>query len=339
VSVPKESIWQELRSECLDAIPWDCRIDATNPVNLASWQKQGYYSIRSANRSRFELIASSADIGSALLTDVECLLDHAAEHQVTLWRQINSSEWLSPAWLGVTVYYWGFFISLAITRLTGKTAWFVTPEIARDLKKLSPVPSSTAGAGCFRIACANRLSATNRLVVLKKTKARFHDDVWGLWLSSCSSKVGRLPSPAVDSLERRLFTAIATTAKRMGNDWPSAFRNAINYRSGFAYTAVRRRSVLKSFSYLRQPSTYDMTDLLARFEKNVLIAKNRDWISKAPQVVLEVLVDLTFIMHALATELHAELIDRHGLDGRWLIKRRRFLQTNGLNSGGGTWPS
>jgi hypothetical protein len=124
----------------------------------------------------------------------------------------------------------------------------------------------------------------------------------------------------------------------LGDDWPSAFRNAINYRSGFAYTAVRRENVLKSFNYLRAPSTYDIAEVLDRFERTLLSVKSSDRILLLPQVVLELLVDLTFIIHALATELHAELVDRHRLDVRWRGGRQRFLKTNKLTTEDGIWP-
>jgi hypothetical protein len=77
VTVPKESIWQDLRRNCLDAIPRGSRTSPTSPVSLARWRERGYYTVRATNAKRFELIASTEDFGSALLTDVECLLDNA----------------------------------------------------------------------------------------------------------------------------------------------------------------------------------------------------------------------------------------------------------------------
>ena len=95
----------------------------------------------------------------------------------------------------------------------------------------------------------------------------------------------------------------------VGDDWPSQCRTAVNYWAGFAYTAVRREHVLKSFSYLRQPATYDIGQILDRFESTLHRTRGRTPILNAPQTVLELLVDLTFILHAISIELHRELAD------------------------------
>jgi hypothetical protein len=54
---------------------------------------------------------------------------------------------------------------------------------------------------------------------------------------------------------------------------------------------------------------------------------------------LEILVDFAFIIRAIVTDLHDELIERHRLDSRWRDARRRFLKANGLLSEKGYWPS
>jgi hypothetical protein len=338
VSVPKESIWQDLRADCLGAIPPSSRVILTSPVNLAAWQRQGVYVVNSATKKGFELYVPADDFGSSLLADAEHMLDNAAEHQVSLWRHIHTPEWLSPAWLGVTVYYWSFYLALAITRLTGRTVWFVTREIAQNLRTLAPSTAAASGAGCYRMICGPPVSATERTLMLEKTDARIHDELWRLWFTDCSARLARSGPALATSNEARLFTAIVRSSQRLGNDWPSAFRNAINYRSGFAYAAVRRTPVLKSLGYLKEPATYDMPKVLDRFETAVARVRTTASISQEPQKVLELLVDLTFIIHAIAKELHAELLDRCRLDKRWRTSRLRFLKENRLISDEGSWP-
>lgn len=338
MSVPKENIWQDLRRDCLNAIPSGSRTNPADPITLAEWQKRGFYVVHATTAKNFQLSASSVDFGSALLTDVECLLDHAAEHQVSLWKHIQSAEWLSPAWLAVTTYYWSFYLSLAITRLTGRTAWFLTKEIAKNLKTMGPASAASPGAGCFRLVCGTPVSMADRTLVLEKTNSRIHDEIWQLWFTGCSARLNRLAVGSSNSTEERLFAALVRSAQHLGNDWPSAFRNAVNYRSGFAYTAVRRKQVLKSFGYLRGSQHHDIKEIVERFEKSVVQTRTPASISLKPQIVMELLVDLTFMIHALATELHHELIDRHGLDSRWRAGRQRFLRTHGLNTQEGDWP-
>jgi hypothetical protein len=339
VSIPKATIWQKLRQDCLDAIPSASRVSQTAPVTLASWQSSGYYTVVSTTQRRFALITSSVDFGSALLTDAECFLDHAAEHQVSLWKQIGSRDWVSPAWLGVTIYYWAFYVSLALTRLTGRTAWFLTKDVARNLRKLGPSSPSAPGAGCFRLICGANVSATDRNLMLEKTTSRIHEEVWRIWFGYCASQLARLSIVRDYSPEDRLYSAIVRSAKFLGDDWPTAFRNIVNYRPGFAYTAVRRQPVLKSLGYLKTPVTYDFETLLDRFETNLSTLRIPGAFCHNPQAVMELLVDLTFIIHAIVTELHCDLVLRHGLDGRWRQSRQHFLCLNGLQSKDGIWPA
>jgi hypothetical protein len=331
VTVPKENIWQGLRTDCLNTIPEGSRTKKDQPATLAIWQRRGYYSVTSSTNKSIELIASSEDFGSALLSDAECLLDHASEHQVHLWKQINSQEWSSPTWQAVTVYYWSYYLTLAITRLTGRTAWFIDKDHAKALKTLAP-GTPAPSAGCFRLECGPYVSATERKILLMKRGSRVHDEIWRLWFGGCKDRL-RLPSSG--TLEDRLFTALVRSANKLGEDWPSAFRNLVNYRTGFAYTAGRNIVILKSLSYLRQPTSYDTADLINRFEDGVVRVKST---IDTPQEVLELLVDLTLIIHALVTELHSELLDRRRLDKRWRDARRRFVQKHGLINDGNAWP-
>ena len=59
---------------------------------------------------------------------------------------------------------------------------------------------------------------------------------------------------------------------------------------------------------------------------------------RTPQIAILLLVDLAFILHALVSELHWELIDRHGLDRRWRLDRQAFLRKNGVLTKDGIWP-
>src|SRR4051812_5177324 len=104
--MPKASVWQELRASCLDAVPPETRVDWKQPSTLARWQATGFYTVSSMTSKQFLIVAPSSDLGGALLADAEYFLDHAAEQQVTLHRHIHNSDWLSPAWLAVTLYYW-----------------------------------------------------------------------------------------------------------------------------------------------------------------------------------------------------------------------------------------
>lgn len=339
MSIPKERIWQELRSACLDAIPKGSQVSPTNPVSLQSWQKRGCYVVRSVSGKQFDLEASTIDFGNALLTDAELLLNSACEHQVMLWKHIQAGDWMSPAWVSVTTYYWAYYLTLAITRLTGNTAWFLTNEIVTDFKSLGPASPRAPGAGCFRFRCGTQTSVTERELLLKKSNNRIHDEIWRILFTNCRELFESHKEHASTSLETRMYMAITRTANRLGDDWPSAFRNLVNYRSGFAYTASQGKRVLRSIAYLKSVSHYESEQLVGFLEDSAVAANGKESLLDTPQYISKLLMAFTFTLHALASELHNELTTRHGLDTRWKAGRTRFLKSHGLGSNGNIWPS
>jgi len=290
--------------------------------------------------SGFRIVASADDFGAALLTDAEFLMDHAAEHQVTLWRQIRTNEWLSPAWLTVTTYYWGFFLALALSRMLGNSAWFLNQDMSRDFRRLAgPILPNPPGSGCYRLQCGNAVSLNDREVMLRKRRGRVHDEIWTLLWEWWRDKMASMTPGSGDPLEERLGNAIVTAGNRLGPSWPSQFRNAVNYRPGYAYTAVRRTRVLDSYRSWNAPNTYSIEELIAGFENTLAAAIVRPNLDEDPQAIAELLVYFTFALHATTHELHSELLDRHGLDARWRNSRLRFLRSNDINGPSGNWPA
>lgn len=338
MTIPKEAIWQELRTEALSTIPPGSRAPIGIDNSLTRWYRRGYFVVNSATKTGFELTTATVDVGSALLADIEHLLDSAAEHQVSLWRHVNTAVWLSPAWMAVTFYYWAYFLCLAMTRLIGQTVWFLDKPAVRALVTMASAPSQSPGAGCFALTCGPVVSLNDRDLILRKTGGRLHDELWTQWSRVCESKLNRLAAGSSTSSEERLFAALVRTGKVLGSDWQSAFRNAVNYRPAFAYSAVRRDRVLASLAYLRSPATYDFDVLLDRFESKVCVVTGASTVAEHPQVVAELLVYYTFLLHAMTEALYAEVLDRHNLDQRWAKSRLTFLKNNNIYSAGEPWP-
>lgn len=336
--VPKERIWQELRAEVLSTIPPESRAPISAVNSLTLWYQRGYFAVQSATKRRFELRTAPTDIGSALLADVEHFLDSSAEHQVSLWQHVNTSAWISPAWMTVTFSYWAFFLCLALTRLLGRTVWFMDRQAVRALVALAPQPAQTPGSGCYVLSCGPITSLSERDLTLTKTPGRLHDELWQQWSGICESKLNRLAAGSSMSLEDRLFSAIVRASRLLGPNWQSGFRNQVNYRPAFAYSAVRRDRVLTSLTYLRSPLTYDCTLLLDRLESRLSAIHGISAITNQPQVVAELLVHYTFLLHAVTDALYFELLDRHPLDRRWAASRSRFLRDNGIYTDGQPWP-
>jgi hypothetical protein len=287
----------------------------------------------------FSVVASAADFGGSLLTDVEFFLDHAAEHQVTLFRDVSAESWRSPAWVAVTMYYWSFFLALALTRLLGRTAWYLTPRVAEDLHKLcGPTAVRSPGGGSYRLVCGPMMSATDREITLRKSKSRLHDVIWSLFFSQCREKLTATRSESSDP-EDRLYTALVRSGNSLGDGWPSNFRNAVNYNPGFAYTAARGKRCLGSFSYLMSRTSMPSDVLIGRLEDAVAAVSTSRDVQKLPNATATLLAYLSLSLYSVTTDLYDDLLERHRLDGRWRTRRRRFLKAQGLFNGAGTWPS
>lgn len=338
MSMPKGAIWQDLRALALDAIPVGAHMGYSAPLTLLEWQQSGSYVVTAGTQSHYSIVASGIDFGTALLGDAEYLLDHAAEHRVSTWKAVSDTQWLSPAWLVVTFYYWSFFLVLAVTRLTGKSPWFIDKALNKNLVRLLPSGVQHPGSGSFRIDCMPFLSLNDREIQLRRTNTRIHEDLWRTWFTWCSSEVDMYQTGTGSQLEQRLFSAMVLSARRLGMEWPSALRSAVNYRPGLAYDAVRRQQVLGNFSYLRPAEPQEVERLIDRFETNVLGLTSNSLNSQL-KTAGRCLIDLTLIMHGIATDLHEDLVERNGLDKRWMGSRQSFVKERGLGSRkAGIWP-
>ena len=166
MTLPQSALWQRMRQRALDAIPLGASVDFRTPLTLAAWQSQGTYTISSTGSSRFAVVVAPADFGGALLSDAAYHLDHALEHQASIMRTLLSGQWSSPAWQVVTFYYWSYFIAMALSRMLGRTVWFITPELARQFTTLAPTGSASLTRGTYELTCGAALSAGSREIFL-----------------------------------------------------------------------------------------------------------------------------------------------------------------------------
>lgn len=336
MSIPQGPIWQALRQRALDAVPSGSHLSYGTPLTLRDWQTQGAYTVANAATQQLDIVAFSTEIGGVILTEAEHYLDHAAEHQAVVFRQIGAKDWTSSAWQVVTIYYWAYFSLLALTRLLGEFIWFVDDATARQLSALAPAGSPRVGAGTFRFVCGTSLTSTEREVVLRRQKGRAHDALWKSWVTLINNIIQTSP-PVSGSDEERLFTTMRAAAAALGPDWPSALRNVVNYRPGFSYTAIRHPKAISSVRHV-SAKPLPFRDILASFEASVAGVDRRFPVSSQPEVVIRALVDYTFVLHALSLALHSEVVDRIGADKRWRRSRVIFLEKHGVRSDAGTWP-
>lgn len=337
MTLPQSALWQRMRQRALDTIPPGASLDFRAPLTLAAWQAQGTYTISSSSSTRCTVEVTPPDFGGALLSDAAYHLDHALEHQASLMKTLASGQWSSPAWQVVTFYYWAYFATMALSRMLGRTVWFITPEVARQFTTLAPAGSASLNQGTCEITCGAALSAGYREILLVKRSRRVHEQLWTTIFDLIRSVYQDVGAGVASAQEERLFLAIINSARVLGDDWPSTLRNVVNYRPGFAYTAPRFRSNLDTFAYLTsQGQTIDR--LIDRLENNNLAMRGEPSVVAQPKVAAKMLVDLTILVSRIAHTLHDEIVDRSGLDRRWLASKRRFAQQHGLLSAGVPWP-
>jgi hypothetical protein len=337
VTLPQGALWQRMRQRAVDAVPAGSNVEFKSPVTLAAWQAQGTYTISSVSPSRFAIVVAPSDFGGALFSDAAFHLDHALEHQASLMKVLESGQWSSPAWQVVTFYYWSYFCAMALSRLLGRTVWFVTPHVAEQFTALAARGGHRVTRGTYELSCGVSLSAGAREIALVKRPRRLHEQLWSTVFDLLESVYREVGAGVAAPQEERLYLAIMSSARILGNDWPSSIRNVVNYRPGFAYTAPRFKSSIDSFMYLSmQKQTID--GLIDRLENNNIVMRNDPRVEAHPKIVARMLVDLTLLISRIANALHDELVDRSGLDRRWLVSKRRFAQQQGIISTGVPWP-
>jgi hypothetical protein len=339
--IPKAAIWQELRKRALDTVQAGTRVPFASPPTLESWLTKGAYSVATVTNRSFVIHASAQEIGSALLSEGIFSADRAIEHAITLRNQLSTAAtvWSSPAWTAITFYYWGYHLAVALTRILGRTTWFLSAETAALLNGLSPANTARAGAAPYTVQCGQHLSATMREVIVKRSRqTRAHDAVWALWhsqLRECASVaiVAKSSDP-----ETRFYLTVLNAVNALGEAWPSDLRNALNYTNAVGYGAVRKKVPAAVFGSVAvdPPSTF--FELITRLEANTAGLVYGDPLSTQVNRATRVLVDLTFAMDVLFNALLEDLLERRGIDRRWINQRVEFARSHSNSFNVGSWP-
>lgn len=333
---PQGNAWQALRSDCLSAIPSDTRVSYKRPSPLSEWHRRGYFRVTTSTKKEVAIESAAQEIGAALLSDAEHLLDHAAEHQATIRVATSTEGWHSPGWAIVTIYYWAFFNALALTRLVGRTVWFLDGDALRDIKRLSPTPDAP-GRGIFRLTLRGYVNATDRELLLEKTGGRLHEACWKE-TSSLLLRLAKVANEHSNSIEYRILLALTEASRKLHPDWPSTIRNSVNYRPGCGYREVVNKTEIEVGRFLRKNSKLDISQLLGSFE-DILIRIKTD--TPHYQQINEyclLLLLFTLLLNSMCVSLHEDLITRHSLDTRWLDLRKIFFRKHHVLSAGLTWP-
>lgn len=336
--LPQGVLWQSLRQRALGAIPKGALLDVKNPLTLARWQSQGTYTITAVSSAKFTVAVAPTEFGGALLSDASLHLDHALEHQATMANGLSNAVWSSAAWQVVTVYYWAYFIAMALTRLVGRTVWFVTPEVARQFTVLLPSGSGNFTQGTYEVSCGDDIGLGQREVKLEKRQRRVHEQLWATTFAIFDDLCKLTGTESGNAEEERLYLAIRNASNCLGSEWPSSLRNVVNYRPGFAYGAPRSKVSVDSYSYLAD-GPQSVGGIIDRLENSILAMQGNANVEVQPRVAAHMLGDLTLLLDQIVRALHEEIAERTGVDRRWQSGTHRFSVRHGLFANGHYWPS
>ncbi len=340
MNFPKGTVWQSCRDHALISIADDSSFSPQNPLTLTNWRQRGSFSVVTASSKGFTLECSAADIGSAILGDIEYLFNHVAEHRALVHASIKGNQWNSPAWFFVTIYYWGLFAALIWTRLLGKGVIYLDRQSIRDLRDLASVTNaSPAGGGTYRIGIGKDLSATSREVMLEKLPAaHFHECAWQQIIRDAKDRFDQYANEDTDRTEFRMFRCLAFSGHTSTDAWPSELRNAVNYRPGFAYTQVIKAPGLDLIQFIRNHPFRSIEDVVDIYELELKKITSASRIATAPSNYSRVMFLKAIILTSLCEELFAEVLQIRRLDPRWSNKRTSFYKERGIQQEGKVWP-
>lgn len=341
--IPKGDIWSDLRSSALDAMPSQTYSHAGR-WDLDAWRASGEGRAVSSNKSSITILAPPFSYAGALLTDAQHYLDHAAEHRAFISKLASSAGECSPSWVVVSVYYWGLFSSLALSRLFGAPVIYFDKTqmatFAAGLPQTSPQP----GAGAFTLVAAPMTSTSARTLVLSKIGSmHFHEATWQHVIKELSNRLTTVQSlrkglvlNRTQSDEQDLFKTLTAYGFHPGEQWPSRLRNKVNYQAGLSYRSVLGSNPLDMYRFLRRASYVDISDAVSALDEFQAVSP-----AVGPESALKpaskALFLKTLLLNVLAEELVEEVLERWGHSKQWLLRRQRFLRGQ-LPNGNRYWP-
>ncbi len=283
--------------------------------------------------------AAPYSFASALVNEIQSLLDHASEHRAIVQKIATASNDCSPSWLFVSTYYWSFFCALALLRLGGLAAWHLDKKALQHLFAGSGL--AAPGGGTYVLKVGQTLGTAKRNFHLTGQSDKYHETVWKTLASLTEPEIVRvkgLPGASATQIsELEMFMCIANDRFAPPN-WPSTLRNAINYRPGFSYTAIDGIDSLKINSYLRKMRFKNVAALVSEYQtlSNELPVKCD--VTQYIETTAKMVSIKAIVLGEIATSLMSEVISERKIDKRWSAKRGKFLTENLPADTDAIWP-
>lgn len=308
---------------------------------LTAWRSSGELLASQGTRPyALQLHGSPYSFASALINEVQLLLDHAAEHRALVQTNIASGNDASPSWLFVTTYYWALFTALAFVRLFGRAAWYLDKEAMKSLVTGTTIKPPSAGT--YILETGPVLGSSRREFLLKSSDDRFHEATWKLVADILRAHVQRVVADTTSGSQEQLaeiaiFKCVVEDPF-VASNWPSTLRNAINYKPGFTYQSVHDKDLIENYQYYRSLSLNDWSSVVTQYNAISSTVRRNAHATTALVPATQLLALKAVILGELATRLSNEVIVERRLDRRWAAKRDRYLKRHVPNAGALIWP-
>ena len=280
--------------------------------------------------------AAAAEIANVVFADVEYLLDQAAEQRAALRVNAMTQPWASPAWTTVTAYYWSFFSALSLTRLTGKSTWFMDKAALMDLKALAAVSTGRPGAGTLLFEVFQQSSGESEMHLTESGRNN-HEAVWHCF-AQLVNRLFKATDKDVSLNEYRMWRCLSECIGMLGDGWPSEVRNDVNYKADYAYREVMRLPKIKVASELRKMNTHSFESFLHEFESEILRVQNIPKLQDDLHTRTKLMVLHALLLSMISEAIHEDVLSRIDGDTRWLRSRKRFLAEHCAAEGHIFWP-
>lgn len=301
-----------LAQRLVDVVPSFTAVEPYRDLNLNVWRTAGSHYLLSANAKGFNLGANQRDYASHLISEVEHLLNHAAEHRAHLVNSLSTGDEPSPAWAFVSLYYFALFVAMAWTRCANRGVLYLTKDAIKEYCG-SPAGQLPGGGAFYAAAGLDPATGVFGVDFRKCSRSHFHEAVWieaadqaakaAVWLQTLSS--GRRPT-SDEMLDLRSMKLLADSKFEDPLVWPSTLRNALNYRPGFGYRSVPKHNKLKTAARLVRRKWANLEELVAFGESAKAALKTVRDPSDAPNDAMDLLV-----AQALSLENHVEAALKH----------------------------
>lgn len=320
----------EIRSDLLSTFERGCDASLKRRLTFNDWllNGTGNYSVTSIGNNDITISASSIDLSSAFLTDIELLFNHCFEHLQELIVYHTDNKPRSDAWNVVTLYYFSFFTAQIFSRLIGSPIVYIGPQQINNLKIISGVAGSRLGAGAYRIEKLTDLASSMTEYRLKKTNnSKIHEATWISLFSYLESKINTniMLSLPEEVLFYKLITTNVLHEMYDGYSWPSVIRTKANYRPGFMYRNVDNNIKAKTKGLLNPWIDLNkMSELNKLLSSSVAACRDEEIVSFSNHVQL--LHGVSQSIFLLCRQLYSELLDRSDINKIWELHRTSYVK-------------